>query len=304
MSVYNAEKTLSEAIESVLQQNYVKYEFIIIDDGSTDKSNDIIKKYGKYDDRIKVIEHSNQGMGKSLNIGMLSAKYDWIARFDADDVMLKNRLESQIKFINSNPDVKVVSCRAYYINEHGKILGKTSNHIKTIESFNELVRNNQTIGLLHPGAMFEKKIFNEVGGYRSQFWPAEDIDLWTRISEKGYLILIQDEVLMKYRLHQNSIVTSKSVMSQLKYEWVKKCKACRIQGNEEPDYQFFLDELNSTPLIKRINKKRKMKAKISYRNAGYHFLTNNYYLGIKNILISMLLKPSYVFKRVIKQLLF
>jgi len=304
MSAFNAENTISDAIESVLQQTYNKFDFIIINDGSTDRSGETIKMYAKNDDRIKVIEHPNKGMAQSLNIGIKSSNNNWIARFDADDIMLKHRLESQINFIKRNPHVKVVSCRAFYINEYGNILGKTINHIKTIEAYQKLIKNNDVIGLLHPGVMIEKKIFIELGGYRGKFWPAEDIDLWTRISEKGYAILIQDEVLMKYRLHKNSIVTSDILRSQLKFEWVKKCKECRINNMNEPDYESFLKELNSLSFFKKMNKKRKIISKINYRSAGYYFLNSNYYTGIVKLFISVLLKPSYAFGKLLKQLIF
>ncbi|HAS7841575.1 TPA: glycosyltransferase family 2 protein, partial [Vibrio cholerae] len=107
MSVYNGEKYLGEAIDSILKQTFSDFEFIIINDGSTDKTLEIIKSYMKKDDRIVLVSRENKGLIVSLNEGLDLAKGQYIARMDADDISIKSRFEKQIEFLDSNPDIGV-----------------------------------------------------------------------------------------------------------------------------------------------------------------------------------------------------
>ena len=117
MSVYNASKFLNEAIESILNQTYKNFEFIIIDDGSTDNSTQIIEKYKKIDERIVFIENEkNVGLTKNLNKAIKLSTSDYIARMDADDISDVKRLEKQIKFLQENKDISIVGSCAKYIN--------------------------------------------------------------------------------------------------------------------------------------------------------------------------------------------
>jgi glycosyltransferase involved in cell wall biosynthesis len=121
MSVYNGEKYLRQAIESILQQTYTDFEFIIIDDGSTDSSREIIQSYD--DKRIRlVINEQNIGLTKSLNKGIRLAKGEFIARMDADDISLPQRFEKQVAYLDSHPEVGVLGTYANIIDHRGKII--------------------------------------------------------------------------------------------------------------------------------------------------------------------------------------
>ena len=123
MSVYNSDKFLSESIESILNQTFRDFEFIIINDCSTDKSLDIIKKYSKNDNRIVLIENENNiGLTKSLNKGVKIAKGNYIARIDADDTALNNRFEVQYNFLEKNKNIFLVGGGTYEIDYKGKII--------------------------------------------------------------------------------------------------------------------------------------------------------------------------------------
>src|SRR5580700_7500503 len=126
MPAYNAARFLPAAIASVLEQTYDDFEFIIVDDGSTDETPLILRSFANQDSRIKIITHPNMGMGRSLNEAMQEAKGNWIARIDADDVMMPQRLERQIVFLQENPHLAVASSLVYYINEKGRTIGKYS----------------------------------------------------------------------------------------------------------------------------------------------------------------------------------
>ena len=126
MSVYNSEKYIIEAIESVLSQTFNDFEFIIVNDGSTDNSLSLIKSIN--DPRIKIIDQENKGLSKALNIGINIAKGKYIARLDADDIALPTRFEKQYKFLENNPECVALGTEAIYTTEDGKELYRSNLH--------------------------------------------------------------------------------------------------------------------------------------------------------------------------------
>ena len=263
LPVYNSEKYLAESIKSTLRQTFSNFELIIINNASTDKSLNIIKSFCEIDKRIILIDQkTNLGMANSLNNACKLAKGDWVARMDADDVMKANRIEKQIDFLNKNKNVKVLSCLAQYIDEQGNIFGLTTTSLNKIDSCKELDKKNKSIGILHPGAIVNKKILLELKGDRKELFPCEDIDLWNRFVEQGHLIYNLKEALMLYRIHEGSAVTSKFIDSQLKYEWVKMCKKARKKNIKEPSWNEFNKYWKKTKLIFKLNKYRKIYHKI------------------------------------------
>ena len=301
LPAYNAERTIAESIESMLKQTYPHFELILINDGSTDGTSDIMRDYEKADARVRVISHTNMGMGESLNHAMSMAQHDWLVRMDADDISLPNRLERQIAYLKQNPDVRVASCFGFYIDGNSRILGKTYHDLTTKSAFERYLANGEAIGLLHPGVIMYKPIVLSVGGYRGRFWPADDIDLWNRLAERGHLILVQPEYLIKYRVHLGSITVRRHLDSRLKYEWARECMWRRRAGQKEITYEEFLYEMNSKPLLSRINKKRKMYAKYYYKTAGYYYAIKNYGRFLFHIGAAALLQPTYTLPKLYHQ---
>lgn len=304
MPVYNGERYLAEAIESVLEQTYKNFKFIIINDGSTDGSTNIIAHYAASDSRILPIFQPNYGAASARNRVLKETRSEWIALIDNDDIMLPMRLERQIAFLHQHPDIKVASCRAVYINDTGNEFGKSANHLKTQEDFDRLMACDGIIGLLQPGVLMHRRTILEAGGYREQFWPAEDIDLWTRLAEQGHLILIQDEVLMKYRIHPASFITSHHIQALMQLEWVKACKQARMRNKPEPDWESFMRQWTGAPLATRMNWKRRMFANYFYRKAGFRILGRHYARGGVYLVLAGLLDPGYVIRRLKMQVFY
>jgi len=202
MSVYNGEKYLSEAISSVLSQDFSDFEFIIIDDGSTDKSLEIIKSFN--DNRVKVISRENRGLIESLNEAIFLSAGKYIARMDADDICLSNRFSAQLKAFDDS-EIAFVGSWATKINESGEELGLMSYpplEYKKIKSF--FIKHNPFI---HSSVMIRKAVFDTVGIYDSKYKHAEDYELWSRVLRRFKAINIS-EPLIKYRIN-NSGVTKK-----------------------------------------------------------------------------------------------
>lgn len=200
MPVYNAEKFLREAIDSILSQTFKDFEFLIINDGSTDKSEEIILSYK--DPRIRYFENKkNLGVAKTLNKGLRLAKGKYIARMDADDISCPNRLEMEYKEIIKNQMVAVVASFYDVIDKSGKYLYT----VKGASSPEAIYYNLQFRNCLgHPTVMFNREIvLNEFNGYRN--YEAEDYELWLRISKKYKVTEIRDR-LHKLRISTNSRV--------------------------------------------------------------------------------------------------
>lgn len=205
MPVYNSEKYLQQAIESILDQTYKEFSFIIINDGSSDTSAKIIKKFT--DTRILYIENkANKGIVYSLNKGLELAKSKYIVRMDADDICEKNRLKIQYEYMEKNTDVWLLGCSAYKIDKDGKRIGELcpsneSENIKTMLLFNNPI--------IHPSVMLRRKeALNYCSKYESKHVASEDYGMWCKLASSDGRIEILPEKLMNYRVSEGSITAN------------------------------------------------------------------------------------------------
>jgi len=201
MPVYNADKFLNESINSILDQTFTDFEFIIINDGSTDSSLKIIQELRKKDNRITLINRKNKGLITSLNEYVSVAKGKYLVRMDADDISHQNRISEQLKFMEEHPDISILGS---YIECFGDNI---TNSIWKLPSQDEALKARLifTVPFCHPSVMYKKIIFSE-GGFRYQkdFINAEDYELWTSLSEK-YKFGVVPKVLLKYRYVPTSV---------------------------------------------------------------------------------------------------
>lgn len=211
MPVYNGEKYLREAIDSVLNQTFRNFEFIIIDDGSSDSSAEIINSYN--DPRIKYFKKENSGIADSLNFGIDKSQGEFIARMDCDDICMPNRFERQIKFFEENPELVLVASWATEINS----IGEETEEIKYPPLKWKKIKRYGLLHnpFIHPTTIFRKDLIKIVGNYSLKFLHNEDYELWTRVIYK-YPCMNIDEKLIKYRTHENS-VTRKNNFSMRYY---------------------------------------------------------------------------------------
>lgn len=234
MSVYNAEKYLREAIESILTQSFTEFEFIIINDKSNDSSLKIIKEYEQEDGRIKLIKNKqNLGLTRSLNKGLSIAKYKYIARMDADDISMCDRFEKQVKFLEKNYDIDILGSYAYDINGKNKIIGKRRvplSHSDILEMLPILSP------LIHPSVMFRKNSLDKTNGYNENFRTSQDYELWFRAASKGLKFHNLPEYLLKYRM-DNDYYKRKSI----KYRFNDmKIRYNGYKQNDIPFYKWYL----------------------------------------------------------------
>lgn len=201
MTVFNGKKYLKECMDSVLSQAFKDFEFLIVDDCSTDDSKELIKSYK--DDRIRLIENKeNLGQVKSLNIGIEHAMGEYIARMDQDDVMIKNRLKRQLDFLNKNKNISVVGAWGELIDENGVVFKKYICPIKNEEMIGRVLCGWNS--LMHMSVIFKKDAVISVGKYNESFSFAEDHDLWVRLLLKGHKLANIPKFLIKCRFHKET----------------------------------------------------------------------------------------------------
>lgn len=204
MSVYNGEKYLRESMDSILNQTFSDFEFIIINDGSTDKTRQILESYT--DPRIRLFHQENIGLTKSLNKGIELARGEYIARQDADDVSMKDRLSKLISFFGTSPSPFGLATSSFYkIDHEGKITEQINLPTNPIHILWRLLFENP---IVHSGVLFPKKIFCEVGGYNEDIPYAQDYDLWSRITD-CYEIAIVKDPLVSWRETEGGICCRK-----------------------------------------------------------------------------------------------
>jgi glycosyltransferase involved in cell wall biosynthesis len=214
MPVYNGKRYLREAIDSILNQTFRDFELLIVDDGSTDGSPDIVSSYA--DPRIRLIANpTNQGLMVVLNQGNRLAQAEYIARMDCDDISLPQRLAKQVEYLDRHPDIAIVGAQCIYIDTNGQIFppqfvfrcAKEPSSIRWTASYE--------CPFVHPLVMYRKQVvWDKLGGYDEKISFAEDFELWLRLLRNNYQGANIDETLLKYRIHPNSMMNSTSTATK------------------------------------------------------------------------------------------
>jgi glycosyltransferase involved in cell wall biosynthesis len=244
MPVFNAESYLDESITSILSQNYKWFEFIIINDGSTDRSLQIIQKYADCDSRICVISEGKLGLIAALNLGIQRAKGYWIARMDADDISMPNRLERQLEYIKLN-DLDV--CGTW-----GKRFGSSTANIKLPCIHDELIIDLLfKSSFIHPSIMFKKEFFDYVQ-YSDGYKHAEDYHLWVEMASNGKKLGNLPEVMILYREHNHQVSSinsseQKRVTAVIRSEYLEKFLA--MNGLDAKQFELLVCNFDSLHLL-------------------------------------------------------
>ena len=202
MSVYNAENYLKIAIESILNQSYKNFEFIIINDGSNDDSLEIIKHYMLFDNRIILINQNNKGLTKSLNIGIEKANGEYIARQDADDASMPDRFKLFLKFIENN-NVDIYTTPALLIDESKDLVKKIPNYFRR-NGFHHAMLNYYN-SLIHGTLIIKASLIKSLK-YNEDFEYSQDFELYHRLIKAKYNISYdKNNISYKLRVHSNSV---------------------------------------------------------------------------------------------------
>ena len=207
MTVYNAARYVRAAIDSILIQTFTEFEFIIVDNCSSDRTVEIIESYG--DKRIILIKNNeNVGQTKALNIGLQESSGNYIARMDADDVCVPERLQLQYDFLEEHPEIAVVGSSWIYINDEGRELRTYHTLTDPVDIRCALVASGDLTSwcMPHPVILARKKVLADVGFYteEAKYNYPQDYDLWSKLLVKDYQFANIRQPLLKYRILESS----------------------------------------------------------------------------------------------------
>jgi glycosyltransferase involved in cell wall biosynthesis len=240
MPVYNAERFLEQAVESILAQSFADFEFLIVDDGSTDSSLAILQEYAAADPRIRVVSRPNTGYLIALNEMLGRARGEFLARMDADDVALPERFAAQVEYLREHPECVVVGSTVRFIDEVGRQAGLGHAPLGEDGRQTELGREPRgheeledeglsgSCPICHPTVLMRREAVLRIGGYRHEAYLCEDMDLWLRLAEIGKLASLT-QVLLHYRLHSKSVSERCQDTQRDRMRWVSN-DACARRG--------------------------------------------------------------------------
>lgn len=210
MSVYNGMPFLEDAVKSILNQTYRNFEFIIVDDGSTDESWSYLKSLK--DKRVILVKNKrNIGLASSLNIALAHTRGDFIARMDADDICSPDRLIKQVGFLSKNNDYVMVGSQVLWVNKKNLPISGFQVPQKDQEIRRKLILRNQ---FNHPTVMFRNDIVQKIGAYRSFLNGIEDYDLWFRVLKAGKVLNLSDS-LIRRRIHPQALSTKNHLRTEV-----------------------------------------------------------------------------------------
>lgn len=301
MAAYNAEEYIAEAIESVLCQTHNRFELIIIDDGSTDSTLEITKRYAAQDARIRSVTQPNMDQPASLNRALAMASNEWVAVLDADDVCMPERLERQLRALVDRPLARVLGTYAIEIDARGAKRGVIIRGPTTVAEFQEMLRREIRISLVHPSVIMHRPTILALGGYDGRYGAAADIDLWSRVSDR-HVVMSLPEPLVYYRIHEGCMSVTRFFEQQRMTHWIDARGRARRQGLAEPALEQYLRSQRGRFFLSRPNQSRKDWVLYLIRHSRLAWWSGQHARALSMRLVALILDPFEVVMRVRQQL--
>jgi glycosyltransferase involved in cell wall biosynthesis len=305
--LYNAEKYITETLSCIVNQTYQNFNLLIINDCCTDNSVYLVEQFfQKYPRQYKLINFDeNKGIGYARHFAERYAKTKYMMFVDSDDCPHPELVEKEYNVIESDPDLMAVSSRSEYIDCNGcKLNGGLYIGATTKEKFMYKAANNKLI-FLPIQAIYNRKLALLVGGFNVEGFPdgkpryqdfCEDLDLWTRMSDlykDNKAIIVIPEVLYKYR--KCGGLSSNTFNMSVKMRYVKSNLLRRRYGEQD---RTFIEFYNSLSLDEISSFKKNARAADCLRNGVFYLRRGNLWQGIKNITISVWLRPKYIWQKI------
>lgn len=302
MPAYNSEKYVGPAIGSIRTQTLRDFEFIIVDDGSTDRTLEIIESHAAEDDRIRVVHGHHEGVSAALNAGLEASTCEWVAVMHSDDVALPRRLEAQWNATQTEQGVVIWGTNGFHINSRGKRLGVFRVGPTTAEECARMRVEGSIIMVIHPTALLHRATALRAGGYDSRMDSSEDIELFDRMLRHGDLRTI-DEPLLEYRIHSGSLTMRRYLHQMMLMRYVLARIQHRKRTGAELSFEDFTESRHRVPRWKGALLAARELPRKHYRCAALSYGEDRMSEAVAHGLVAITLNPLYTGRRVWNQFL-
>jgi len=289
--VFNGAGFLPESVRSLLGQTFEEFELLIIDDGSEDSSEEIVRSFR--DPRVRYVRQQNQGLSHALNRGIREAAAPLVARNDQDDLSLPDRLARQIDVIRGQP--KAAALFTYYTKfgrrrnwSNADKQGSANGSLQEIEP----IRDGSMLGST---MLARTEVLRAIGGYRQLCYPCDDYDLQMRLIQGGVVLLLR-EALVRYRFHGAANTYRLFADMQNKSRWVEDCYRRRLLSRGELSFEEFMNG-RALPWLARASERRLDRAKLHMRVAGQRYLDGRDGAALLHLCSSFILDPVTALRR-------
>jgi len=297
VSVYNSMPYLPMAVDSILEQTYADFDFVIIDDGSTDESLEYLRSHK--DRRIKLFHQSNQGLGAALNFGLQKIDTEFVARMDGDDIAVGNRLERQMERMVADPELVMLGTGIAFTLDGKKTAFPPPMPINHKDIYSILYQGGHAIS--HPTIMCRTNVLKNIGGYRIS-GVGQDWDLFLRMCEVGKAANLSD-VLLHYRLHETSNAWSSSEKAIIGKQFAVESAKMRRMGQKEPSYDEFTRKCTQPNTRTQVIRKVLSFSDNAYRLAILSSLKSNYPKMVAAFFLSVLSNPKKLYLYIMKKMI-
>lgn len=300
MPVFNEAALLPLTLDSVLRQSFADFECVVVDDGSTDATPRILAEYAARDARFRIVTQPNGGISSALNAGLAAARGDWIARLDGDDLMLPDRLARQLAFAEAEPGLAGCGCDYEIIDMDGRCRGTRRPLPRSRTELERFFSAGEPLSFTHPTMFYRRDLALTLGGYRPDYEPAEDVDLFARMLATGAPILIQPEVLMQYRIRPGSISGRNAARQFQMVRFVYHNFYARRAGRPELSQAEFAALQRRLPLATRLSAAAQALSDRLYRHYSAALMTDRPVAAGLYLAAASALRPIKALKRFLR----
>ena len=293
--IFNGMPHLAETVDSILVQRQPHFELLLINDGSNDEGRTKSYLDSLTDSRVRVIHKGNEGLCLTMNLGFREARGSYVARVDQDDLCVPQRFEIQHTYLESHRTVDVVFSHTYKFGDkqvwHNPDKMSDGTAQRRVVTYDALQHGS----ILHSTMMGRRSVFLDIGGYRQEYYPADDYDLGLRLTEQ-YTVHILPDPLVLYRFHAGANTYRYFDRMQTTSRWAKDNASRRRSGLEERSLEDYVQE-GMQSRWGRLNRKRKDAGRFYIRQAGQYFLDGRYGRAVFPLVIGTLVAPYALYRR-------
>lgn len=295
MPAYQAQEFIGAAIESILCQKFGNFELIVSDDGSSDGTIGIVEAHAARDPRVQLLRRTHSGVSAAGNACLEAARFDWVARMDADDISLPHRLERLAAASAREPDVVLWGGHAMHIDRTGRSLRPVRIGPGSDAEYREMLATGKVIYVCGPTSMMRRDLALELGGYDVALEASVDVELMDRMAKYGPVRVVP-EILTLYRLHGRSISSSRAAAQYRGFLYVRARNRALLQGRTL-GYADFLRDCAARPMHQRALDRLAEFGRLHYRNAVIHHAEGRLLPAAASACLSMALDPAHAAHR-------